>query len=65
MRLPEVWDDYMVVGEEGVVVGIREDTPKEVKEAYEKARDEYVAYLGQSEAEGKPSIKMGIPIVET
>ncbi len=35
MRLPEIWDDWVVYDDKGIC-GIREDAPEDVKNAFEK-----------------------------
>lgn len=43
MRLPEIWDPYVIYDDDGFVCGISDNAPEDVKKAfeeYQKARED-------------------------
>ncbi len=48
MEMP-VWADYVVVSDDGLITGLRDDAPEEAKEAYAEMKREEQRYIDNGE----------------
>lgn len=44
-----IWAEYIVIDDDGLIVGLSEDAPEEAKEAYAKMKAEEQAYIDKGE----------------